>query len=190
MNLTLPSLRCQASRLLYIILIFFCYIFNSVAYCQQEVKSDTSFKRNPKLAGTLSAVIPGLGQAYNKKYWKIPIIYAGFGALGYLFNNLEKNYVHYRLAYNTRKDGDPNTIDEYNDRYSESDLMTIRDEYRRYHDFCFIGLTGVYLLNIVDAIVDGYLYDYDVSDNLSLIIEPSWQPYQEMTIGITYSIKF
>ena len=83
-------------------------------------------KHSPKKAALFSTALPGLGQAYNKKYWKIPIIYAGFAGLGYAFSVNQTKFVNYRNAYKYRIDGDITTTDEYIGVYSDDNLNTLQ----------------------------------------------------------------
>ena len=118
--------------------------------------------------------MPGLGQAYNKKYWKIPIIYAGFGALAYSFkinyDETKKFTEAYRYVIN--KDSVP--IDnEYITRYPDpNDLLQGRAFYRRRVELTVIFSAAWYILNVLDAAVDAHFFDYDISDNLSLRVDP------------------
>lgn len=129
---------------------------------------------SPQRATLYSMVLPGLGQAYNQKYWKIPIVYAGFGVLGYFIVLYRSEFVKYREAYDYLTIGDQSIpIDnEYAYKYSTDQLVQGRDWYRRNMEFTYI-LTGVwYLLNVLDAVVDAHLFDYDVSDDLSIRFKP------------------
>lgn len=150
--------------------------------------------KNPKLAAAFSAVVPGLGQAYNKKYWKIPIVYAGFGALGYLFNTYEKEYMRYRVAYTARTDDNPLSIDEFfYTSATASDLKAYRDGARRNRDLTFIGAIALYVLNIVDATVDAHLYDWDTDDDLTLRMTPMFMESpggMQGYVGVECKIKF
>ena len=136
----------------------------------------------PKRAAIMSACLPGLGQAYNHyklgvrySMIKIPIIYAGFGALGYGFFWNQRFVKDYRNALRTRYDGDSTTIDLF-PRYSDNDLVTLKNYYQRYRDICIIGFAAVYTLQIIDAAVDAHLSTFSVSDDLSLNIRPSFYP--------------
>ncbi len=122
-----------------------------------------------------SAILPGLGQAYNKKFWKIPIVYAGLATTGYFAVNNHREFKRYKNAYIMRVDGDSSTIDEFAGTFSDGQLLTKTDEFRRSRDFFYILTAGVYLLNIVDAAVDAHFFHFDVSDNLSLRVEPQFQ---------------
>jgi len=136
----------------------------------KEIKKENYFA--PRRASILSALLPGLGQAYNKKYWKIPIIYAGIGGFGYMFafNNTEYNY--YRKNLIAVNDEDPNTANET--AYSSEQLQTLKNEYKKSRDLALIGITVIYLLNIIDANVDAHLKTFDVNDDLSIHLDP-WQ---------------
>lgn len=132
-------------------------------------------KHTPAKAALLSAALPGMGQAYNKKYWKIPIIYAGFAGLGYWIGHNTKNYKTFREAYRLRIDDDSLTIDRFTEQYSSGDLKILKDFYKRNLDLSVILTIVWYSLNIIDAAVDAHLFEFDVSDNLSMRIEPHWQ---------------
>lgn len=128
---------------------------------------------SPKKAALLSTILPGAGQVYNKKYWKMPLIYGGVAALVYSLNVNQSRYVRYRDAYKYRVDNDANTVDDYVGLYRDSDLFTLQKTYNRYRDLSVMGLGLLYILNIVDASVDAHLFSFDVSDNLSLSIHPT-----------------
>lgn len=152
----------------------------------KEVPENADEIHSPKKAAVYSALLPGLGQAYNKKYWKIPIIYAGFGTLGYFISWNNKNYKVLRLAYSDLTDGNPDT-DSYLDleatKYYDLDNDSERNQfenalnkqqnyYRRNRDLLIISTAGFYALNIIDASVDAHLFDFDISEDLSF----NWQP--------------
>lgn len=143
-------------------------------YGQHTVAYDSSLKlHSPTKAALFSAALPGLGQAYNKKYWKIPIVYAGFGVFTYFIIKNRKEYVKYREAFNYVSRGDSTYIDnEYVFKYNEDQLRDGKNYYRRNLEFTYI-LTGLwYIINILDATVDAHFFDFDVSDDLSLRIDP------------------
>jgi len=126
---------------------------------------------SPKKAMLLSAALPGLGQAYNKKYWKIPVIIAAAGAslYGALWNN--KYYQNFREQYNFRVENGYNE-DPYYDQFQEPTLRSYRDYYHKNRDLCYILLGATYVLQIIDAGVDAHFYDFTITDNLSLNITP------------------
>lgn len=124
----------------------------------------------PRKAAILSAVIPGLGQAYNKKYWKIPIIYAGMGTLGYFFVKNQNDYNYYRNNLIAVNDNDPATLNQTT--YNSDQLVTIKTTFRKRRDLSGFGLGLIYVLNIIDANIDAHLKTFDIGDNLSLKITP------------------
>lgn len=142
-------------------------------------KLDTSLvekkKHSPFKATIMSAALPGLGQIYNGKWWKVPIIYGGFGGLIYssVFNDMKCRT--YKKAYLTRIDDDPTTTDQFEGRYSDANLRELVDVFQRNRDLSLIFTGVLYALNIIDATVDAHLKNFDVSDDLSLKIRPSMQ---------------
>ena len=137
---------------------------------QQKVR-DTLQTHSASKAVLYSAILPGAGQAYNKKYWKIPIIYAGIGALIYAIDFNQKNYSTFKSAYIARTDNDSSTTDNY-PRYTSGNLRTLFEFYRRDRDLCYILVSSLYILNILDAYVDAELFYFDVSDKLTLHSSP------------------
>ncbi len=130
-------------------------------------------KHSPKIAATLSAVVPGLGQAYNKKYWKIPVVYAGMGGLAYLTIRNNNYYQAFKKAYKELSETNPNGYYYmYNTTFTLSGLDAGKNYYRRYRDMYAIFTVGMYVLNIVDAAVDAHFFYFDVNDNLSFIVKP------------------
>lgn len=153
------------------VLAFFIIILSKTIVFAQNPKDSLTIEHSPQKASLYSAVLPGLGQAYNKKYWKIPIIYVGFGGLTYLAVSNTNDYRDFRDAYIYRTDGDSTTIDNYPD-YTIDNLITLKNQYRKNLERAYIGMAILYILNIVDASVDAHLYDFSVSDDLALKIEP------------------
>lgn len=137
-----------------------------------EVKINHKY-HSPRKAAILSAVLPGAGQVYNKKYWKLPIIYAGAAGLVYSFQFNQSHYLKYRNAYKYRIDGDASTVDNYVGIYSDDNLNTLQKYYHRYRDLTVIGFAALYALNVIDASVDAHLFTFDVSDDLSLRVQPT-----------------
>jgi hypothetical protein len=151
-------------------------------------------KHSPTRATVMSALLPGLGQVYNRKYWKVPVIYAGFGILTYFIVTNAQQYNAYKGAYTEEVDSIYNG--KYADlvsKYTSTDLLAGRDYYRRNLEISCL-LTGLlYILNIVDAAVDAHLYTYNISQDLSLRIEPVLiSPFysQKGASGIRLSLKF
>lgn len=155
---------------------------------------------SPRKATIYSAILPGLGQAYNKKYWKIPIIYAGFGAIGYYIDWNNDHYQFNRTAYQHLTDDNDETnafleIDAV--RYYDLDNPTSRknfrdgllkqqDYYRRNRDLLIISVIGFYGLNIIDASVDAHLYNFDISDDLTFNWQPAIQHFKKQNV---YSVN-
>lgn len=137
----------------------------------EDTSATARAKKRANKAALFSAVLPGLGQAYNKKYWKMPIIYGGFGALIYFVSNNSTEYKRYVNALKYRTDGDPLTVDDF-PRLTDQDLSARKDFFRRNRDLSYIFTGVLYVLNIVDAYVDSQLMDFDVSDNLSIRSSP------------------
>ncbi len=154
------------------------------------------FNHRANRAALFSAVLPGLGQVYNKKYWKLPILYGGFFALGYSidFNN---HYYHlFKDAYQARIKGDStsDTYIKYKKIYpDDNSLLVRRDYYRRTRDLMWIITAGVYILNIIDAYVDAHLSNYDISDNLSMNAQPglqfSFNKNPVPSLALTFTLK-
>ncbi len=127
---------------------------------------------SPKKAALLS-LVPGLGQAYNEKYWKIPIVYAGLGVAGYAIWFNAHYYNEIKDAYLIRTDGDTSTTDAY--QYiipSEASLLQYAQFYKKNLDMSVVIFSAVYILNIVDAVVDAHLFSFDISDDLSMRVTP------------------
>ncbi len=127
--------------------------------------------KTPKKALLRSAILPGLGQAYNKQYWKIPIVYAGFGALIYAGEFNRKNYKLLKGVYKDMIDGVPTDYD----RFSRQSIRVARDSYRKNMELSYIALVGVYGLNVLDAFVSAHLRTFDINENISMQIKPDVQ---------------
>ncbi len=153
----------------------------------------------------LSAAFPGLGQIYNRKYWKLPIVYGGLAGLGYSIYWNNKYYVYYTNAYYDFTDGDPTTnrwhqvIDPNaigspeQESQLASRLENKKTSYRRDRDYMIILTLGMYVLNIIDASVDAHLSDFDISKDLSLKVEPQMK-YNEVSqtasMGMVCKLRF
>lgn len=144
--------------------------------------SDTlkSLKHSPTRAAILSAVFPGMGQIYNKKYWKVPILYAGLVTTAYFilhFNNLYTDYLNGYINYSKYKDINAiQHLKKINFNYPDINVQLVfyKDIYRRYRDLDVLIFGGIYLLNIIDATVDAYFFNYDISDDLSMRVQPTY----------------
>lgn len=145
----------------------------------------TTWKPDPKRAMWLALVIPGGGQIYNRKYWKLPIIYGGFLGCVYAMRWNNQMYLDYSQAYLDIMDDDPNTksytqflhlgtqITTANEERYKSIFKSRKDKYRRWRDLSFFCMLGVYALSVIDAYVDASLSQFDISDDLSLRLQPA-----------------
>ena len=138
-------------------------------------EADTIIRsHSPKKATIFSAVLPGLGQVYNKKVWKVPIIYAGFGALGYFISFNNRYYQKFKSAYQMRLNNDPN----FNNVYPEYAYLTDQsielamNTYRRWRDLNAMGFIALYVLQVIDANVDANFFYYDIGKDITLKVRP------------------
>ena len=148
---------------------------------------------SPTKATLLSMALPGAGQAYNKKYWKIPIVYAAIGSAFYFAREQDRLFNEFKDAYVARVDDDPNTVDDkYANVYSDENLLNLIDYHRANRDLLYVLTAVAYVLNVVDAAVDAHLYHFDVSDDLSATLKPNFQfsPLQQQFVpSLTLSLK-
>ncbi len=190
--------------------------FERIPENKESVKSVVVVDHSPRKASLYSAVLPGLGQAYNKKYWKIPIVYAGFGVFGYFIYFNASHYNEYKQAYIDFIDDEANTnsyldligpnvdpgsfdpsqpSDSYsreNEEWFKTQLENNMNFYKRYRDLSVILTAGWYVLTIIDATVDAYLLNYDISHDISLRVDPKLFSYpgKYNTVGLQFSLKF
>jgi hypothetical protein len=151
---------------------------------------------SPAAATILSTLIPGMGQVYNKKYWKVPIVYGGLSTLYFLVNWNNRGYIRFKNAISQY----PN--DEFNKGVkpyvrTKEEFELYRDIYRKNRDISFVGMIAFYALNIIDANVDANLYDWNINDDLAFRIEPTIinsnfasSVYPEPAFGITCRFNF
>lgn len=168
-----------------------------------------TWRPNPKRALWLALVIPGGGQIYNRKYWKLPLVYGGFMGCIYAMTWNNSMYHDYSKAFLDISDSDPNST-SYNqflhtgvtitpanaDRYKEI-FKKRKDQYRRWRDLSFFVMLGVYALSVIDAYVDAELSVFDISKDLSLKVEPaimnnrsSGNPLDNSSVGLQCSLNF
>ncbi|WP_425077042.1 DUF5683 domain-containing protein [Psychroserpens sp. S379A] len=144
----------------------------------------------PSKAAFYSAVLPGLGQAYNKKYWKIPIVYAALGAGIYFYSTNNKEYNEYRDEYKRRLAGNSPLSGKF-PGVSDEGLINAQKTLKRNKELSLLITIGLYALNIIDANVDAHLLQYNVDENLA--IKPHFQ-YNQMEnssdLGLTLNFKF
>ena len=169
-----------------------CLVCNGL-FAQDTIKvidpPSTQVKaRSPKKACILSAILPGAGQIYNKKYWKVPLVYVAIGVPVWFAYDTHKEYKLYKEAYISRTDNDPATLDDF-PLYTDSQLKENVDFYRRYRDMNFFLIGLMYALNIVDASVDAHLSTFNVSNDLSFHLSPA--PYSSsLRPQLGFTLKF
>ena len=172
---------------------------------QQMPAKTTKVKKphSPTKATIMSACLPGLGQVYNGKWWKVPIVYAGLGGLGYLAYSNYSEYSSYLHAYEFKTGDLPEGVTlnahetELAGKYSDSQLQTYKETYRRNFELYTILTVAWYGLNILDAYIDGHLYTYDISDDLSFSVDPylhsAESPIkmpQYAQVGLSFKLNF
>jgi hypothetical protein len=200
-----------------LVLQLFCFHENIIAQDTLSVSKPPRrvFKAEPLRATMLAIAFPGMGQIYNKKYWKVPIVYAGFGGVIFAMDYNSSRYITYLKAYQDLtdaipetasyldlpglKDVDPSTYDPvlHPETYKPSDyswykdrMLRMVDYFKKYRDLSYIGIAAWYLLTILDANVDASLFDYDVSDNLDLEVKPVIIPVMSQAVpGLNLSLK-
>jgi hypothetical protein len=192
--------------ILFLVILFLATGFS--AFSQETIKDTILTKKpvvvhSPRKATIYSAVLPGLGQIYNRKYWKVPLVYGGFATLGYFINFNNGEYVKYRQAYSDIIDSDPNTssylklgisaqlLEQSNIGQLTDRLKSAKDYWRRNRDLVVIGTAVFYALNIMDASVDAHFFNFDISDDLTI----NWAPGPIIcgnfkTIGLQCRITF
>ena len=183
------------------------------ALMQNRISADTlktkkpkrdwsSWRPDAKRAMWLALVIPGGGQIYNRKYWKLPIFYGGFIGCIYAMSWNSMMYKDYQQAYLDIMDDDPNTA-SYNKflhlgrQIDQQIFKNRKDKYRRWRDLSFFVMVGIYALSVIDAYVDAELSDFDISKDLSMKIRPTFinngvsrNPLYATSLGVNCSLNF
>jgi hypothetical protein len=170
-------------------------------------------KLSPKKASIYAALFPGLGQIYNGKYWKLPVVYGGYVGLIYIFGWNNNNYSDYSQAYRTIakytstadmpvadrtyldnfiKNPSINLDNPSQFSYVTTSLKSGKDFYRRNRDLTIIAVAALHILSIIDASVDANLFDFDISDDLSMRVEPAhiYSNGQNPVLGFTLALNF
>ena len=160
------------------------YVFLICTLISLSVSSQkTQKEKSPKKAAIYSAIIPGAGQIYTKKYWKVPIIYGGIITSGYFIKDNQDNYNMYKEAALTSIEN--NYEDQLHFTYSE--LITLKDYYKRNREISYFSFVGIYILNVVDASVNAHLFHFDISDDISFNI----RPFSTLSnTGVSFSLNF
>lgn len=178
-----------------LLLIFFstpevrAQVQNSETQQAEEDKPDYSLlPKNPKKATILSAALPGAGQVYNGKSWKVPILYAGFMTDIYFIGYNNKRYQTFIKALNAFDEGDNSQFPSLN----RDALVRNVNYWRQNRDLTILLLLGIYALNIIDANVDAHLSGFDISDDLAFKIEPNLETLSASNtmMGISFKLQF
>jgi len=198
---------------LFIILLLCCFHQNAIAQDTLSVAEPGKriFKADPMRATMLAVAFPGLGQIYNRKYWKVPFVYAGFGGVIFALSYNSTNYNRFMKAFQDFTDDipetdsyieiirnvDPSTYDPvlHPDTYDPSSASWYKDRmlrqvdyFKKYRDLSVIGFAAWYLFTVLDASVDASLLHYDVSDKLELEIEPAKVPIMSAHAGFGLNV--
>ena len=140
---------------------------------EQVAMTDSALrkKHSPTVAGCLS-IIPGGGQIYNKKYWKLPIVYGALGISCYFVYDFAHHMVYYKNEFINRRDGNTDLLRPELSMETDANILTEKNTYRRRMEIAVAVTAILYFLNIMDAVVDAHLYYFDISDDLSLHVTP------------------
>lgn len=184
----------QIKRILFLI----CFLTSTtLSFAQQtdsvKVQSKETKKSiygSARKASIMSACLPGLGQAYNKKYWKIPVIYAVLGGVGYWGVTNHNNYKYFSNNLRAIYDDDASTVNTSG--YSSDQLISNKRYYKKYRDLAILIGALAYGLNIIDANVDAHLKTFDISDDLSLQFKPygNLDYKNNLQTGLTIKLNF
>lgn len=175
----------------------------------RESRDWSTWRPNPQKAIWMALVIPGGGQIYNRKYWKLPIVYGGFLGCIYAMRWNNMMYKDYAQAYLDLMDDDPNTasynqflhlgqqITPANEERYKNIFKKRKDKYRRWRDMSFFVMVGIYAISVIDAYVDAELSEFDISKDLSMKIRPtvmgngsSANPLYATSLGVNCSVNF
>jgi len=206
-------LRRVQKIIIVLIMLFFCLSVDLAAQDTTAVAGPVkrAFSPEPLKATMLAVAFPGLGQVYNRKYWKIPFVYAGFGGLAYSLGFNTTKYNEMMKAYQDFTDKIPetasylelirgsepseydpvlypDTYDPSNQSWVEDNLLKAVDYYKKYRDLTYIGIAAWYLITVLDANVDASLANFDVTDNLDLEVTPLQLPVPGV-IGAGFNIS-
>jgi len=179
--------------------IFILVFLFGTSFCYSQEISETIVAKDttklkpidplrPSKAAFYSAILPGLGQAYNKKYWKVPIVYGAIGTSMYFYLDNNKKYHSYRDAYKRRLAG---FNDDQYDYLDDTRLIQAQRFYQRNRDLSLLVSIGFYVLNIVDANIDAHLTQFNVNDNLSVAPDIYQTDFTtKPNVGLTFNYTF
>lgn len=188
---------------LIVVLLFFVSFVSFASFAFEDVTKvysdsvEISLRKehSPFLASVLSAAVPGAGQIYNKKYWKVPIVLAGISTGVYFFSKNVTDYKLYKDAYIQRQSYESDTSSYIPDQFfgliSDLELLNKVESAHKNYELAIVGTLVFYVLNIVDASVDAHLFNFDVSDDLSMKIEPKFNALGASSFtGISFKVSF
>lgn len=161
-----------------------------------RVKAPDSLRvaKHSPTAAILYSIIPGGGQIYNRKYWKVPIIYTMLGASSYFLTMYASDMMLYRREFINRRDGNTEQLVPGLAKYPDENILSMKQESQRNMEICIAATAIIYTLNFIDAMVDAHLYYFDVSDDLALQWSPMVMPNPVNTspsygVGLTLCFK-
>jgi hypothetical protein len=175
-------------------------LFVSCLFAQDSldvtVPEDSIKIHSPKKAVIFSAIVPGAGQVYNhiampkgkkKAFWKVPLIYAGLGATGYFLIKNQKTQVSLRKEYDYRMTYEM-ALDPKWEPYDNEGVLTLYNQYLDRRDLSILGFSAVYLIQLIDAGIEAHFVDFDISEDLSLSLEPAY--FGKNTVGMGLTLNF
>lgn len=183
------------TRKLLSLMLFLCLLAQIKAYSQKSDTIPQSKKANsavapggvvkdsarlaieamPRIAARRSAILPGLGQIYNKRWWKVPLVYGGFVGIGLVYEFNQKQYKIFLKEAQYRQE-DPSKANPAWKPYTNEGIIGLKDDYRRTRDLSILAGVAFYAVQIIDAYIDAKFFRFDVSDDLSLKVDPLIQP--------------
>jgi len=176
-------------------LLFFCLMSSWDSFAQGErIEGDSlavvegALPKNPKKATILSAILPGAGQVYNGKAWKVPILYGGIITDAYFIGFNNRRYQSFRDALEAFDEGEPNDFPNLN----RDGLVRNVNFWRRNRDICILLMGAIYALNIIDANVDAHLSGFEITDDLAMKVEPQFERFSANvnTYGVSVKLNF
>lgn len=147
-----------------------------IAPKKAEVVKDSArlaIEAMPRIAARRSAILPGLGQIYNKRWWKVPLVYGGFFGIGLVYEFNQRNYKIFLKEAQFRQENPGKTQNPLYAPYTTEGIINIKDAYRRNRDLSILGGLGFYAINVIDAYIDAKFFRFDLSDELSIQVKPS-----------------
>ncbi|MFC5625738.1 DUF5683 domain-containing protein [Algoriphagus winogradskyi] len=186
----------RKSPLILVGFLVFCFSLSSASFAQEleeneqpkASKSEADYSllpKNPKKATILSAILPGAGQVYNGKSWKVPLIYGGIITDIYFINFNNRRYQIFKQALSDFDNDLPTDFPSLN----RDGLVRNVNYWRKNRDLCYLLLVGIYALNLIDANVDAHLSGFDVSDDIALKFEPHYERFSSNNTSVGLSVK-